>query len=377
MAHVQYTVAYVYYSNVFCNCTPVESSFCRAWSPQASITPLTSFCHSASQVHLCTHSLRENLPKPVAFVCHLKVSYALFERIGFEGRERHKNPFCFQKSLPSPWLFCNRAMLGAWAEKCFLQRGLRSHWCFLFLWVKPGGLGWVSKVSADVRCPRGKRGLHVGHWGGDRRTVDVAGHWGRVGGGHLRLEGAGCRGVSGCDGRGGVGGVHRWGVAGVHWGREGGDRRGVMKWWEKDSWTLARKLRCIRLQLSSALQWCLSPPSCPSAAGESWYGACARRSGRTCGRRSRRRRASRPCECGCGSLGGRCGWSCACRSCTGRASGRCGCECGASAHLSARSDGHRSQQGMRRGARGRCLAWPVGVLAHATGLDELRLVDAL
>lgn len=227
MAHVQYTVAYVYYSNVFCNCTPVESSFCRAWSPQASITPLTSFCHSASQVHLCTHSLRENLPKPVSFVCHLKVSYALFERIGFEGREWHKNPFCFQKSLPSPWLFCNRAMLGAWAEKCFLQRGLRSHWCFLFLWVKPGGLGWVSKVSADVRCPRGKRGLHVGHWGGDGRTVDVAGHWGRVGGGHLCLEGAGCRGVSGCDGRGGVGGVHRWGVAGVHWGREGGDRRGV------------------------------------------------------------------------------------------------------------------------------------------------------
>lgn len=268
-------------------------------------------------------------------------------------------------------------MLGAWAEKCFLQRGLRSHWCFLFLWVKPGGLGWVSKVSADVRCPRGKRGLHVGHWGVNGRTVDVAGHWGRVGGGHLRLEGAGCRGVSGCDGRGGVGGVHRWGVAGVHWGREGGDRRGVGSdgrrvagYWRGswDGYVCNRALHCsgafLRLlvllpQVNLGVALALVAAGELAAADLAGEGLLARVRadvGRQVVAAAEVAHADPALE---------------------------GLLAGVDANVArqlvwAREATVTGLNGACVGALvGRCLAWPVGVLAHATGLDELRLVDAL
>ena len=148
------------------------------------------------------------------------------------------------------------------------------------------------------------------------------------------------------------------------------------KWWERGSWRRAKQLRPGR---PAPPPLPFSPPSCPSAAGVFLCASSSHRCGQTCGRRSRRRRVSPRCECGCELSGGRCGWSCACRCDTGKVSGPCGCECGASVRLSAKSADRTSPRGKRRASReeGSCLAgwgtyacgwvWSAGIGRHSLG----------
>lgn len=93
MAHVQYTVAYVYYSNVFCNCTPVESSF-LAWSPQASIAPLMSFCVACTSVH--AQSLRRTCRSLLLLFVIRKSRTPRLKGQDLNGENDIKIPFVFK-----------------------------------------------------------------------------------------------------------------------------------------------------------------------------------------------------------------------------------------------------------------------------------------
>lgn len=96
MAHVQYTVAYVYYSNVFCNCTPVESSF---WSPQASIAPLMSFCVARMSVHAQSLRRRRTCRSLLLLFVIRKSRTPRLKGQDLNGENGIKIPFVFTESL--------------------------------------------------------------------------------------------------------------------------------------------------------------------------------------------------------------------------------------------------------------------------------------
>lgn len=159
-------------------------------------------------------------------------------------------PFHFVPSLPCPWLESLSCLWHCKVSRKVLFGGgnkVLFHADFYPLWKKKT-LGWREKCAgtlkssalcchlADLDCPRGKGGLHVWKWGGDRWAVDGGCNRGRKGRADLGLKGVwhGCWGVGGGDGRRRVGSVNRGGVAGGDWRRVGrhrgwvgGDWRGV------------------------------------------------------------------------------------------------------------------------------------------------------